>query len=105
MELCRGNSLVVEKYGIMEGGGELETSQSVWMRSLEGHYEGVGRFRVGDGNKISFLGHRWYRESKLRFSFPNLYRLSCQRELTVQQICGTHGGVRWGLRFRRNIQN
>lgn len=42
---------------------------------------------------------------ELREVFPNIYRVFCQREMTVQQIRMSHKGViHWDLRFKRNLQ-
>lgn len=69
-------------------------------------FSGHISFRVGDGSRIKFWVHKWCGENELRETFPNLYRVSCLRDMTVQQIFRSHGGVlHWDLRFRRNLQD
>lgn len=63
-------------------------------------------FRIGDGSRVHFWEHKWCGENILKEDFPNIYGVSCQRELTVRQIhMFNEGEVHWDLRFRRDLQD
>lgn len=71
-----------------------------------GDFSGHISFRVGDGSTVSFLAHKWCRENELREASPNLYSVSSQRGMTIQQIYKSHERiVYWDLRFRRDLQD
>uniref|UniRef100_A0A0V0GSD2 Putative ovule protein n=1 Tax=Solanum chacoense TaxID=4108 RepID=A0A0V0GSD2_SOLCH len=62
--------------------------------------------RLGDGSRISLRTHKWCKEIELKEAFPNLYRESGQREMTIQLICRSHEGViHCDLRFKRNLNH
>lgn len=63
-------------------------------------------FKVGDRNRIMFWHHKWCGDNTLKDDFPNTYRVSCQKELSIQQIQKIQGGeVFWGLGFKRSFHN
>lgn len=69
-------------------------------------FSGHVTFRVGDGRRNSFWNHKWCGEDTLRVSFPSLFGVSNQRELTVHQIRRVHEReVLWDITFRRNLQD
>lgn len=59
--------------------------------------------RFGDGRSVSFWVHKlcgFFKYSPLQ----NLYRISCQREMTVIQVPKKlEGEVFWDLCFKRNL--
>lgn len=60
----------------------------LWRNMMKGWVEFSGNisFRIGDGRRVSFRGHKWCGHNFLKTEFPSIYRVSCQKELTVQQI-------------------
>uniref|UniRef100_A0A0V0GWK4 Putative ovule protein n=1 Tax=Solanum chacoense TaxID=4108 RepID=A0A0V0GWK4_SOLCH len=56
--------------------------------------------------ELGFGGQKCCGSLVLMDEFSVLYRVSCQRELSVPQVRGTQGGgTFWDLRFRRNFQD
>jgi len=105
--------VVAEKYGILEGGWRTNNittpfGYGLWRSIMKG-WEDFGRHTssgVGDGRSISFWTHKWCGEDELWEVFPNIYRVSCQREMTVHQVSRSHEEeVHWDLRFRTNLQD
>lgn len=82
--------VLVEVMGFWKGVGGLIIYVSMpcrlWSTILKGceEFRAFMSFRVGDGRRVGFGGHRWC--GSLNITLPNLYRISCQRETTVQQV-------------------
>lgn len=49
-------------------------------------------FKVGNGKSIILWKHTWCGDNLLKIEFQSLFRISCQRDLTVQQIRRTLSG-------------
>lgn len=65
-------------------------------------------FQVGDQRKVRLLEQKWQGEMVLKDEFLVLYRVSFQRELSIQQVGaqGTEGDVTFrDLRFYVTFQN
>lgn len=105
--------VIVDKYGAM--GGEWRTRDvtmpfgcGLWRNILNGwdDFKVNISFKVGDGRRVRFWGHRWCGDNLLKDDFPSLHRISCQRELTIHQFRGTQGGETfWDLSFRRGFND
>lgn len=50
-------------------------------------------FRVGEASSVSFWGHRWCGNNILGLNFPNMYRISCQKRMSIIQL--------WNLQLER----
>lgn len=71
----------------------------VWrniMKGWEVSYNNIS-FKVGEGSRVSFWGQKWCGDLVLKYDFPDLYRVSCQRKCSVQQVGGTRRETFWDL--------
>lgn len=87
--------VIVDKYGIMEGGWKIRDIEPFgcwgWKNILKGCDNFVENilFKLGVGKRVYFRGHNWCENVLLKGEFQSLYRISCQRDLTIQQTGDT----------------
>lgn len=105
--------VIGDKYGIKVGGWRtrdivLPFGCGLWrniMKRWDYFVENIS-FKVGVGRRVYFWEHNWCGKLILKEEFQSLYSISCQRDLTIQQIRRSHGGKTfWDLRFRRDFQD
>ncbi|KAK1325394.1 hypothetical protein QJS10_CPA01g02200 [Acorus calamus] len=73
--------------------------------ALGAEFENTLRWKVGNGQAVSFWSDRWCNELPLSIVFPRLYRLAENKDLTVNQCWVTTSETGdWLLQLRRITQ-
>lgn len=95
MEIWGGGKCFLEKGDCGEvwgfGGGlkcPLPIGCGLWRIILKGwkeFYENTF-FQVSEGSGVSFWDQRWCGNNTLRLTFPNVYRISCQKKMSIIQL-------------------
>lgn len=58
------------------------------------------------GDRVSFWDDKWLRVRSLKLDFPNLYRLSVQKNCSIQEVISrVNGQVGRNVNFWRNLND
>ena len=63
-------------------------------------------YEIGDGSRVKFWYDRWCGETPLAVSYPELFRICQDKEVSVAELKKFHNGVlHWDISFLRDVNN
>ena len=105
--------VIVAKYGISHGGwtsGEIggPNGVSLWknIRKEWATFSCSLSYEIGDGSTVGFWTDRWCGSCSLKEAYPELFRITRNKEALVREHLQYHNGeVSWVMNFIRPIQD